>query len=88
MFRNNPEQLADVCPSHHLGYKKSLKLDPCVYCGEPSDSLEHVIPQKDGGRSAYNIVGACKKCNSTRRHTPFLIWMIERTNGYTQTQSQ
>ena len=36
----------------------------CVYCGNPTWMVDHVIPKSRGGRAiAANGVAACKKCN-------------------------
>lgn len=54
-----------------------LKLDPCPYCYQPSDSVEHVVPRSQGGSATYsNKVGACKRCNNQRSSVPFLVWII------------
>ena len=30
-----------------------LKSDPCVYCGNPSENIDHIIPRANGGYSAW-----------------------------------
>ena len=59
-------------------WKKDVRDEPCVYCGNPSDSWEHVIPRSLGGRGDFNRVRACHRCNGARSSKPFLIWMLER----------
>lgn len=41
----------------------------CAYCGNYADTIDHVIPRKDGGLSTYdNCVAACKSCNHKKGH--------------------
>jgi len=44
----------------------------CAYCGEPADTLDHVIPLSLGGQhEPGNVVPACKRCNF-RKHTKIM----------------
>lgn len=72
----NPEKWASVSTSPT--FRAALLGDPCVYCGNPSEDREHVVPKSEGGKDKDNIVGACRDCNSKRGSKPFLLWMIER----------
>ena len=49
----------------------------CIYCGNPAQELDHVIPTKDGGRSIKNnLVCACRRCNMKKaRHPNDSIWL-------------
>jgi hypothetical protein len=33
----------------------------CFYCGQPADTVDHLWPKSQGGRS---FVNACRECNS------------------------
>jgi len=49
----------------------------CVYCGERYFKLsrDHVIPITLGGHDAvYNVVPACKSCNSSKHNKPLNEW--------------
>ena len=36
----------------------------CVYCGEPADTVDHVLPRcRGGGDTWFNLVAACQGCN-------------------------
>jgi 5-methylcytosine-specific restriction endonuclease McrA len=36
----------------------------CVYCSEPADTVDHVVPKSRGGRHEWsNVVAACKRDN-------------------------
>lgn len=40
----------------------------CQYCGEPADSLDHIVPRSRGGEHVWeNVVAACRPCNVTKR---------------------
>ncbi len=40
---------------------------PCVYCGGPSEVVEHCTPLSRGGwNSGGNVVGACAECNDLK----------------------
>jgi 5-methylcytosine-specific restriction endonuclease McrA len=46
----------------------------CFWCAEPADlTIDHVVPVSRGGRhEVSNIVGACRRCNSSKgaKHWP------------------
>lgn len=40
----------------------------CAYCGKYGDTVDHVIPRCQGGRSTWlNCVAACAKCNGRKK---------------------
>lgn len=40
----------------------------CQYCGDPAESLDHVIPRSRGGEHTWdNVVAACRPCNVSKR---------------------
>ncbi len=44
-----------------------LMSGPCVYCGAPATTVDHVTPLARGGHHAvYNLVPACGTCNSSK----------------------
>lgn len=50
--------------SIRIAYPKGL----CVYCGEPSGTIDHLLPRAwtgEASRSAVAVVPACAHCNST-----------------------
>lgn len=62
-------------------WAKKLRRDPCVWCGEPSDTIDHIDPLRVGGSSSPdNLVGCCYACNYRRRDHPLLHWMLERAS--------
>lgn len=45
-------------------------VDPlCTYCGEPADSIDHIIAVTKGGTGERdNLTPACRSCNSKKRN--------------------
>lgn len=43
----------------------------CAYCGQPANSVDHVIPRVRGGNDDDdNLVAACGRCNSKKSSRP------------------
>lgn len=41
----------------------------CVYCGQPGESRDHIVPVSRGGlHSRENMVPACHHCNGMKRN--------------------
>jgi len=40
---------------------------PCVVCGAPSDTLDHIVPVAQGGTNhASNLQPMCRPCNASK----------------------
>lgn len=52
----------------------------CVYClKEKANSVDHFIPLKIGGRDDFrNIVPSCTRCNSTKRESHPIPWVLKK----------
>jgi 5-methylcytosine-specific restriction endonuclease McrA len=49
--------------------------DLCVYCGDPADTLDHVVPLTKGGEHAvHNLVPACRACNCSKHNKLLSEW--------------
>ncbi len=49
----------------------------CVYCASPATTLDHLEPRAMGGLDeASNLVAACLRCNSARRHRSLVSWQL------------
>ena len=47
----------------------------CIYCGKPSESIDHVLPQSRGGLSiTENCVPACLACNGHKGDADAFSW--------------
>lgn len=54
-----------------------IRKDPCVYCGRPGESIDHIQPQCQGGLNRWwNYAAACKSCNSNKGHASVLEFML------------
>lgn len=48
----------------------------CAYCDKPSETWDHVVPVKKGGRTEPgNILPACNSCNSSKRDRDLDEWL-------------
>lgn len=57
-------------------YAQALLRDPCCYCGRPSEALDHIVPESQGGATTWdNLIGVCGSCNSSKR-TSSLLGML------------
>ncbi|MEB3307816.1 MAG: HNH endonuclease [Cyanobacteriota bacterium] len=71
--------LEDLCPKLRLRrWRQSLHQltnHRCIYCGEPSRSIDHVMPMSRGGPSVTeNCVPACLDCNGRKGDAEVLHW--------------
>jgi hypothetical protein len=71
--------LEDLCPKLRVRrWRQSLhELTDhcCVYCGQRSESIDHMHPRSRGGPSVTeNCVPACLPCNGRKGDTDVFIW--------------
>ena len=71
--------LEDLCPKlRDRRWRKSLHHftgKSCIYCGNPSESIDHVLPQCRGGLSiTENCVPACLSCNGDKSDADAFEW--------------
>ena len=79
MHINDAVFLEDLCPKFRFRqWRKSIHRftgKSCIYCGKPSESIDHVIPQSQGGLSTTeNCVPACLSCNGDKSDENALYW--------------
>ena len=56
-----------------------IKTDPCVYCGEPGASTDHIHPTSDGGVNSWvNFAPTCIKCNNNKGSLSVLGFMLNQ----------
>ena len=71
--------LEDLCPKLRVRrWRQSLHdytNQRCIYCGNPSESIDHVMPRSRGGLSVTeNCVPACLACNGHKSDTDAFDW--------------
>jgi len=71
--------LEDFCPKLRVRrWRQSLHQftqNSCIYCGNPSESIDHVLPRSRGGLSlTENCVPACLLCNGDKSDADAFDW--------------
>lgn len=68
---------------------KKCFLNECCYCGKKDQlTQEHFIPlSKRGALTAYNIIPACSKCNSSKKDKDFYEW-YHKTSFYSKNKEE
>ena len=79
MHNEDAIHLDQLCPKvNNKSWRNSLhKLTKyqCIYCGEPSESLDHLHPISKGGKSiTTNCVPCCLSCNGKKSDSEVLTW--------------
>lgn len=58
-------------------YVKIIRKDPCVYCGNPCEHIDHIIPFADGGPTDWsNLAPTCASCNLRKNRKSVLEFML------------
>lgn len=75
----NAVSLEELCPKlKHRRWRRSLHEltgQRCIYCGERSESIDHVHPRSRGGSSVTeNCVPACLACNGHKSDRDVFVW--------------
>ena len=73
--------------SHYEAWLALVRRDPCAYCPAPgaSGTVDHVDPRSRPARglgSAHgwiNTVGACERCNGSKRDLDLLVFLHRRS---------
>ena len=71
--------LEDLCPKlRDRCWRQSIHKftnRKCIYCGNKSESIDHIIPCSKGGLSiTENCVPACLSCNGTKTDNEVFSW--------------
>ncbi len=71
--------LEDLCPKlRDRRWRQSLHTfteNSCIYCGQRSESIDHVLPRSKGGLSlTKNCVPACLSCNGNKSDLDAFEW--------------
>lgn len=61
-------------------YDRILRLDPCCYCGAPTEQVDHIVPIVRGGGGDWdNLTAACTRCNASKGAKPLLHFLLEQS---------
>jgi len=76
--------LEDLCPKLRARrWRQSLHRrtgHSCIYCGNPSESIDHVHPLSRGGASVTeNCVPACLPCNGRKGDSEAFSWYRQQS---------
>lgn len=76
--------LEDLCPKFRLRrWRQSLHQltnHSCIYCGQRSESIDHVRPKCQGGPSVTeNCVPACLACNGHKSDCDAFFWYRQQS---------
>ena len=79
MYNTDAVFLEDLCPKLCIRrWRKSIHSftnQRCIYCGNNSESIDHVLPQSKGGISiTENCVPACLSCNGSKSDSEVFYW--------------
>ena len=71
--------LEDLCPKLKLRFwRKSIHTftsKRCIYCGKPSESIDHILPRSQGGLNiTENCVPACLSGNGNKSDENVFSW--------------
>ena len=52
---------------HNKGFTARYYGKPCIVCGKPSDTIDHIVPISCGGTNDIeNLQPMCRSCNSKK----------------------
>lgn len=66
----------DAVPIEGVEALTELYEGRCAYCAGEAQTFDHVIPVSKGGKTEpFNMLPACKECNSSKRDRDLLEWI-------------
>ncbi len=93
-FAANPEKREEYAKSKKIRaasnknpltqeWVQILLKDPCFYCGNSCESIDHVTPvSRNGTDDVTNIMGVCKECNSSKKDKNLFEFLIAKQKEY------
>ena len=78
------ERLVEAAETSVEAWRRSLRRDPCAYCGGRGGDVDHITPQAHGGSDNWvNLTGACRGCNSAKgRERVVHLLIAQRHDGF------
>lgn len=75
----NNAEMSGLDRREAVAYREILHCDPCVFCGAPSEAVDHIQSVVDGGSDHWwNLAAICHSCNSTKRDRSLLGMLLAR----------
>ena len=79
MHNQDAIYLEQLCPKiNNKNWRESLHhitKNKCIYCGESSESIDHLFPRSKGGETkTSNCVPCCLSCNGNKSDYEVLEW--------------
>ena len=79
MHKQDAISLDQLCPKINNKYWRDslykLTKYKCIYCGKPSESIDHIYPKSKGGESiTSNCIPCCLACNGKKSDSEVLNW--------------
>ena len=75
--------------SNHMLFPPGLTEPHCIYCGEPAQHLDHLIPKSRGGSNdGSNLKPACARCNLAKGARTPEEWLAASTQEQIQRQRE
>lgn len=72
------ETLRGRADSETKEYIAIILKDPCVYCGNQADTIDHIVPFARGGSNHWtNLAPACRSCNCKKKAVSMLQFFME-----------
>lgn len=66
-------------PVQEATWREVLCGDPCAYCGEPMEHIDHIEPRSAGGLNVWtNLTAACAACNVSKFNRSLLTHLLRR----------
>lgn len=60
-------------------YVEILKRDPCSYCDDACEHIDHIVPVDAGGILVVdNLTASCQRCNVRKSAIPLLLSLLRR----------
>lgn len=85
--RNNPETVQKYQLQRRALLKSAKTFDisakeiwrlyngSCIYCGEPSQTIEHIVPlSRNGSHGIGNLAPCCSRCNNSKNNKFITEW--------------
>ena len=79
MHKQDAISLDQLCPKINNKYWRDslhkLTKYQCIYCGKPSESIDHIYPISKGGKSiTSNCIPCCLACNGKKSDSEVPNW--------------